>query len=133
MPWDVYSRDYSNVSNAQAAINSIVSAHPPSRFASIDVDPFYHKNLQAGIAPVVKKEYGVHVVTPPSDTDATAVLLVFEGDAGLEPDYEPPRGQPSPDEIRAFKQGLVDAQKYILDIISAQAQIKSTDIDVPHM
>jgi rRNA processing protein Krr1/Pno1 len=132
MPWDVYSRDYNNVTNAQAAINSIVSAHPPSRFASIDVDPFYHKYLRDGITPVVKKDYGVHVVTPPSDSD-TAVLLVFEGDAGLEPTYEVPRGQPSPDEIRAFQQGLADAQKHILDIISAQAQIKSTSIDVPHM
>ena len=132
MPWDLYSRDYNNITNAQAAINSIVSAHPPSRFASINVDPFYHKYLRDGITPVVKKDFGVHVVTPSSDSD-TAVLLVFEGDAGLEPEYEVPRGQPSPDEIRAFQQGLADARKHILDIISAQAQIKSTSIDVPHM
>jgi hypothetical protein len=132
MPWDVYSRDYNNVSNAQAAINSIVSAHPPSRFATINVDPFYHKYLRDGITPVVKKDFGVHVVTPPSDAD-TAVLLVFEGDSGLEPEYEVPRGQPSLEEIRAFQQGLADAQKHILDIIRAQAQIKSASIDVPHM
>jgi hypothetical protein len=81
---------------------------------------------------VVKKDFGVHLLTPPSEAD-TAVLLVFEGDAGLEPEYQMPRGQPSPEEIRAFQQGLADAQKHILDIISAQAEIKSISIDVPHM
>ena len=131
-PWDVYSRNYENASNAKTAITDIVNAHPPSRFASINVDPFYHKYLRDGITPVVKKDFGVHVVTPPSESD-TAVLLVFEGEAGLDPRYQVPRGRPSPEEIRAFQQGLADAQKHILDIISAQAQIKSTSIDVPHM
>jgi hypothetical protein len=131
-PWDVYSRDFENASNAKAAISDIISAHPPSRFATIDVDPFYHKYLRDGITPVVKKDFGVHVLTPPSAND-TAVLLVFEGDAGLDPQYEVPRGQPSNAEIKAFKQGLEDAQKHILDIIKAQAQIKSTSIDVPQM
>jgi rRNA processing protein Krr1/Pno1 len=131
-PWDVYSRSYENASNAKSAINDIITAHPPSRFASINVDPFYHKYLRDGISPVVKKDFGVHVITPPSDAD-NVVLLVFEGEAGLDPHYEVPRGQPSSDEIRAFQQGLADAQKHILDIISAQAQIKSTSIDVPQM
>jgi hypothetical protein len=131
-PWDVYSRSYENASNAKSAISDIVTAHPPSRFASINVDPFYHKYLRDGITPVVKRDFGVHVVTPSSETE-TAVLLVFEGEAGLDPNYEVPQGQPSADEIRAFQQGLADAQKHILDIISTQAQIKSTSIDVPQM
>ena len=131
-PWDVYSRVYENASNAKSAISDIVNAHPPSRFASVNVDPFYHKYLRDGITPVVKKDFGVHVITPPTEADNT-VLLVFEGEAGLNPHYEIPRGQPSDEEIRAFKQGLEDAQKHILDIISAQAQIKSTCIDVPQL
>lgn len=130
--WEVYSRNYENASNAKTAIGDIVTAHPPTRFSSVDVDPFYHKYLREGISPVVKKDFGVHLVTPTSDADTT-VLLVFEGVPGLEPGYEVPRGQPSVEEVRAFQQGLADAQKHILSIIGAQAQIKSTSIDVPHM
>jgi rRNA processing protein Krr1/Pno1 len=132
-PWELYSRDYNNAINAQAEITNIVSAYPPSRLATVPVDPFFHMHLQNDITPRVKKDYGVHVVVPqPSEPDAP-VLLVFEGEAGLNPDYQVPRGQPSPDEIRAFEQSLRDAQKHILDIISAQAQIVSTSIDVPKM
>ena len=130
--WDVYARVYENASDAKSAISDIITAHPPSRFASVNVDPFYHKYLRDGITPVVKRDYGVHVITPPTEAD-TAVLLVFEGEAGSNPHYEVPRGQPSADEIRAFKLGLSDAQKHILDIISAQAQIKSTSIDIPQL
>jgi hypothetical protein len=132
-PWELYSRDYNNAINAQADITNIVSAHPPSRLSSVPVDPFFHAYLQNDITPKVKKDYGVHVVVPqPSDSGAP-VLLVFEGEAGLQPGYQVPRTQPSPQEIQAFQQGLRDAQKHILDIISAQAQIISTSIDVPKM
>jgi hypothetical protein len=132
-PWELYSRDYNNAINAQAEITNIVSAHPPSRLATVPVDPFFHMYLQNDITPRVKKDYGVHVVVPqPSEPDAP-VLLVFEGEAGLNSEYQVPRGQPSAEEIRAFQQGLRDAQKHILDIIGAQAQIISTSIDVPKM
>lgn len=132
-PWELYSRDYDNAINAQADITNIVSAHPPSRLATVPVDPFFHMYLQNDITPRVKKDYGVHVVVPqPSEPD-TPVLLVFEGEAGLNSDYQVPRTQPSPEEVRAFQQSLRDAQKLILDIISAQAQIISTPINVPKM
>jgi hypothetical protein len=132
-PWELYSRDYNNAINAQAEITNIVSAHPPSRLATVPVDPFFHMYLQNDITPRVKKDYGVHVVVPqPSEPDAP-VLLVFEGETGLNPDYQVPRSQPSPQEIQAFQQALHDAQKHILDIINAQAQIISTSIDVPKM
>jgi hypothetical protein len=132
-PWELYSRDYKNAVNAQTEITKIVNAHPPSRFSAIPVDPFFHSYLKSDITPRVRKDYGVHVVIPqPSDTDSP-VILVFEGDAGLEPEYQVPRDQPSNEDILAFQRGLEDARNHILQIIKAQAEIKITPIDVPTM
>lgn len=132
-PWELYSRDYNNAINAQAEITNIVSAHPPSRLSTVPVDPFFHLYLQNDITPRVKKDYGVHVVVPQASEPGAPVLLVFEGEGGNNPDYQVPRGQPTPEDIRAFQQGLRDAQKHILDIIGAQEKIISTSIDVPKM
>jgi len=132
-PWEVFSRDYENLSNAQSEIASIVNAHPPSRMSTIPVDPFFHQYLQKEAAPRVKKDFGVHVVLPhPSEVDGP-VLLVFEGETGIDSGYQVPRDQPSPDQIGAFKQGLQDARRHILEIINAQAEIISTSIEVPRM
>lgn len=132
-PWELYSRDYNNAINAQAEITNIVSAHPPSRLATVPVDPFYHLYLQNDITPRVKKDYGVHVVVPQPSEPGAPVLLVYEGENGVNPDYQVPRSQPGPEEVRAFKQGLQDARNHILDIINSQAQIISTSTDVPKL
>lgn len=132
-PWELYSRDGKNAIKAQSEIGRILEAHPPSRMSTIVIDPFFHQHLQKDIMPRVKKDFSVHVVIP-SAADATApVLLVFEGEGGLEPDYEVPQGRPSAEEVKAFQQGLADAQKHILDIINAQEKIISTSLDVPAM
>jgi hypothetical protein len=131
--WQFFSRELENITNARKEITGILQAHPPSRMTTVRVDPFFHQHLRNDITPRVKKDFGVHVVTPiPSDADAP-VLLVFEGEGGLEPNYQVPHGRPSPEQIRAFQQGLQDAQKHILDIIAAQAEITSSSIDVPQM
>lgn len=132
-PWELYSRDGKNAIRAQSEITSIVNGHPPSRMATIPVDPFFHQHLRTDVTPRVKKEHGVHVVIPHSSEEDAPVLLVFEGPAGSEPEYQVPRGQPSADEVLAFEQALEEAQKYILDIINAQEQITSRSIDVPQM
>jgi rRNA processing protein Krr1/Pno1 len=132
-PWELYARDYDPLINAREEIQNIVMAHPPSRIATVAVDPFYHTYLQNDITPRVKKEYGVHVVVPDPSTPTAPVLLVFEGESGTNPNYQVPRGQPSREEIKAFQQGLQDAQRHILEIITAQAQITSESIDVPKL
>lgn len=131
--WQLFAREMENIANARNDIISILQAHPPSRMTTVQVDPFFHQHLRNDITPRVKKDFGVHVVTPGfSDADAP-VLLVFEGEDGLAPNYQVPRGRPSPGQIQAFQQGLQDAQKHILNIIAAQAEIISTSIDVPQI
>lgn len=131
--WQFFSRDFANITNARQAITSILLAHPPSRFSTLEVDSFFHQHLQRDITPRVQKEFGVHVVTPrPSQSD-TPVLLVFEGEGGLTSDYESPRGRPTQEQIQDFQKGLAEARKYISELIAAQAQITSESIDVPQM
>jgi hypothetical protein len=132
-PWQLYYRDGKNSIRAQTELTNIISAHPPSRMDTLPIDPFFHQYLNTDVSPRVKKDYGVHVVLPTKSESGAPILLVFEGENGLEPEYQVPRGTPSPQEIAAFQQGLQDARNHILDIISKQAQIITTSIDVPKM
>lgn len=129
--WQIFSREGKNGLRAQNEITNMVHAYPPSRFATVPVDPFYHAHVQKRMAQKVKEDYGVHVVIPSSSESSAPVLLVFEGADGLSPDYQIPRGQPSADEVKAFQQGLADARAHILDIISKQATISSATTEVP--
>ncbi|RFU32778.1 hypothetical protein B7463_g3550, partial [Scytalidium lignicola] len=132
-PWELYSRDGKNAIRAQSEITSIFNGLPPSRMSNVPIDPFFHQHLRNDITPRVRKDYGVHVILPDSSEVDAPVLLVFEGPEGLEPEYKVPRGQPTPDEVRAFKQGLEDAERHIMEIINAQAEIVSKSIDVPQI
>lgn len=130
-PWELYSREGKNALRAQSEITSIVNGHPPTRMANLDVDPFFHQHLRNDIVPKVQESFGVYTVVP-DDKDANApVLLVFEGPAGAEEDYQVPRTQPSPAEVKVFQQSLEDAKNYILSIISGQEAIKTQSIEVP--
>jgi hypothetical protein len=130
-PWELYARDSKNMIRAQSEIGGIISGHPPSRIASVEVDPFFHQHLRNDISPRVHQNYGVNTVVP-DDTDATApVLLVFEGPSGLDPDYQVPRTQPIASEVQSFQQVLTDATNFILGIINSQEQIISQAVDVP--
>lgn len=131
--WNIFFRDGKNAIRARTEINSIIDAHPPTRVSTVEVDPFFHAHIRKEISPQVKKDYGVHLVVPEAADSEMPVILVFEGENGLEPEYQVPRGQPSPSEIAAFQQGLQDARAHIMEILSKQAQITSTSIDVPQM
>lgn len=124
--WDIYSDNNSRASEAKSEIIEICQAHPPSRMATIQVDPFYHQQLQKDILPRLRSQYGVHALVPePAKHD---VLLVFEG---LEPDFQVSRGSPSQTDIEEFQKSLQAAQNHIREIYAAQAQITSTTIQVP--
>lgn len=128
-PWEILSKDGKNAIQARTAISSIVNSHPPTRMATIPVDPFFHQHLRKEITPKVKDAYGVHLVVPDASEAEFPVLLVFEGPS--EGPYQIPQTQPSADEIKAFQQGLNDARAHILDLISKQEAITSDTIDVP--
>lgn len=131
--YEILSQSGLNNKRAKDAMKEIFRAHPKERMAPLDVDPFFHAHLRRTISPEVRQQHGVHIVIPDGSPAGAPVLLVFEGEDSTETGYEIPRNLPSAQEKAAFKQGLADARARILDIISKQATIISTSIDVPRM
>jgi len=131
LPWELYSRDGKSAIRAQSEIKGLVDSHPPSRMATVAVDPFFHQYLRSEVNPRVNGDYGVHLVVPEPSEASAPVLLVYEGPSTPDTPYQVPTSQPTPADIRNFQQGLRDAQKHILDLINQQESITSTSIDVP--
>jgi predicted PilT family ATPase len=126
--WEIYARDGKKSMNARGDIVNVFGAHPPSRFATMDVDPFYHQFLQQRNAPKVRQDHGVHIVFPDEAEQSPELILVFEGDTPYD-EYCIPRQAPSPAEIKAYQQGLQDAQRFILGLTKDQPQIESRGLE----
>ncbi|KJZ70421.1 hypothetical protein HIM_10189 [Hirsutella minnesotensis 3608] len=131
LPWELYSREGKNAIRAQSEITGIINGHPPARMQALPIDPFFHQHLRNDITPKIKNEYGVQVVVPDNSDASAPVLLVFEGPDPVDGPYQLPRTKPSDSEIRAFRQGLEDAQKHIVDLINKQEVLASKSLDVP--
>jgi predicted PilT family ATPase len=126
--WEIYARDGKKSMNARGDIVNVFGAHPPSRFATMDVDPFYHQFLQQRNAPKVRQDHGVHIVFPDEAEQSPELILVFEGDTPYD-EYSIPRNAPSPAEIKAYQQGLQDAQRFILGLTKDQPQVESRGLE----
>lgn len=122
--WEIYARNGKNSMKARGDVMSVFASHPPSRFATMDVDPFYHSFLKQRNAPKVRQDHGVHIVFPDEAEESPELILVFEGSDPSD-NYSIPRGAPSPAEIKAYQQGLRDAQKFIQALTSNQPKIES--------
>ncbi|KAK0617381.1 hypothetical protein B0T14DRAFT_435770 [Immersiella caudata] len=129
-PWELYSRDGKNAIRAQSEIKGLVDSHPPARFSSLPVDPFFHPYIQREVQPRVRQDYHVHLVVPePSDANAP-VLLVYEGPSSPE-SYQVPRSQPSPAEVKEMQKYLQDARAHIQQLVGQQEELSATSLDVP--
>jgi hypothetical protein len=132
-PWDMYARDGKNAIKAQTDIRNMLEAHPPERVLALPVDSFFHANLQREYMSKVKNDFGVHLVIPPPAVKSSPVVLVYEGDEGLQPQYAVPRGRPSPEDVKHYKQRVEAARKYLSESIAAQGAITEVQIEVPPM
>jgi predicted PilT family ATPase len=126
--WEIYAKNGKNSMKARGDIMSVFASHPPSRFATVNVDPFYHDFLRERNAPKVRQDHGVHIVFPEETEQSPELVLVFEGDAPQD-EYAIPRGAPSPAEVKAYKQGLQDAMKFIQGLTSNQPKIESRGLE----
>lgn len=124
--WEVYSRDGKNTIRARSDILNLVQAHPPSKLATMSVDPYYHGFLRDRSAQELKQNYGVHLVVPGSEGED--VLLVFEG-PGSPPEL--PRQRPSPEQVATFQKVLDQAQKHLLSALGDRNDIISQSVSVP--
>ncbi|KAI1815926.1 putative RNA binding effector protein Scp160 [Poronia punctata] len=129
-PWELYAREGKNALKAQKEMSSVVNSHPPSRLATVPVDPFFHSYLRSDIRPKVQDSFGVHMVIPDASESDLPVLLVYEGqDAGDA--YEVPQKAPTPADLQTFQQGLRDAKAHILDLVNRQEKIETETLEVP--
>lgn len=127
--WEVYSRDGKNAMRARSDIMNLISAHPPSRFAPVTVDPFYHQHLRQQAATHVRDQYGVHLIVPDESENEPEILLVYEG--GSPAGFEVPRRQPSAAEVQQFQKSLEEAQRHLLGLCTGHSDIISRDLDAP--
>lgn len=134
-PWEVFYRSENSkiATKAQSEIGSIILAHPPSRMATITADPFFYDYLNREISPVVKRDFGVHMVIPKKNSKNTDVLLVYEGKPEIDLEYQIPREKPDAELIKLFEKGLTDAEQFIMGILNKQAQLSETSIEVPRI
>ncbi|KAI1490767.1 RNA binding effector protein Scp160 [Biscogniauxia mediterranea] len=130
-PWELYAREGKNALKAQKEMSSIVNSHPPSRLATVPVDPFFYSYLRNDVKPRIQDNYGVHLVVPEASQADLPVLLVYEGPETPGDAYQVPQKVPTPAELQSFRQGLTDARNHILDIINKQEQIDTVTLEVP--
>ena len=135
--WEIYSRDAKNTIRARSDIINIVNAHPPSRVATVSVEPFYHKYLREQTSSSIHHDHGVYLVFPDADAGADAeqaseVLLVYEGPAASGAGYEVPKSHPTQEEIKEFRNALRRAEEQLLGSVDTSQQIVSKAHPVPN-
>ncbi|KAF2181087.1 hypothetical protein K469DRAFT_590305 [Zopfia rhizophila CBS 207.26] len=128
--WEIYARNGKNTMKARGDIQSVFAGHPPSRFSTMAVDPFYHQFLQQRNAQHIRDEMGVHLVFPDESEESPELILVYESTAPSA-DYVIPRGTPSAADINAYKNALQQAQQFIRSITSPQQDIVTRDVEAP--
>lgn len=126
--WEIYARNGKNSMKARGDIMNVFAGHPPSRFSTMSVDPFYHNYLQQRNAPQIRNDLGVHIVFPNDIEESPELLLVYEGPTPYS-DYAIPRGAPPKAEASLYQKALQEAQKVIQALTSNQQDIVSRDID----
>ncbi|KAF2117152.1 hypothetical protein BDV96DRAFT_571649 [Lophiotrema nucula] len=129
--WEIFARNGKNAMKARGDIQSVFQGHPPSRFSSVDIDPFYHQYLQQRQAQQIREDTGVHVVFPDESEESPELILVFEDPSTPFADYAIPRGAPSAAEVKAYQQALQQAQQLIAALTGAQQEIVSRDVEAP--
>ncbi|KUI53461.1 Vigilin 1 [Cytospora mali] len=132
LPWELYIPQGQKLAAASSDIRGLFESHPPSRMSTLrDVNPFFYPYVQNEIRPHVRENYGVNLVVPESSDPGSPILLVYEAPGPVGSDYEIPRAAPSQEDVRKFQQGLRDAEKHIMELLSQQEEITSETVEVP--
>lgn len=126
--WEIFGKEARDTQKARSDIMSVFASHPPSRFSTVNVDPFYHQHLQQRNAQHVRDNLGVHIVFPDEVEESPELILVYEGPTARA-DYAIPRGAPAPAEVQAYQKALHEAQQFIQNLTRNQQELASRDIE----
>ncbi|KAF2670331.1 hypothetical protein BT63DRAFT_386720 [Microthyrium microscopicum] len=127
--WQIFSQDGKQGMRARTDALNLIAAHPPSRFQSMDVNPFYHNHLQRQ-APQIRREHGVHILFPLEDPESQELVLVYEA-PGSPSEYSLPRQPPSAAEIKEHQQSVQAALKYLNSIVGNNKNVVSQHFEAP--
>jgi hypothetical protein len=128
--WQIFSRDGKQCMKARAEAMSLIAGHPPSRFHSMQVNPFYHSHLQ-NEASQLRRDYGVHLLFPPiEEQDSHDLVLIYE-QPGSPSEYQFPRQSPSPVQIQEYQRALQEVVKHLTNIIGEDNDIVSQPMETP--
>lgn len=128
--WELYFKEGRNGIRARQDILNMISAHPPQRLRHVEMDPFFHEHVHRHGAPVLRQNFGVHLVEP--DANEPALIIVYEGPEiqAAEP-FMPPVQRPTPQEIIEFEKKLQLAQEHLLSLIQGQQAVTGASVSVP--
>ncbi|KAJ4349631.1 uncharacterized protein N0V89_008247 [Didymosphaeria variabile] len=126
--WEIYGKEARDTQKARSDIMSIFAGHPPSRFSTVNVDPFYHQHLQARNAQHVRDNLGVQIVFPDELEESPELILVYEGPTP-HAEYTIPRGAPPSADVQAYQKALQEAQQFIQRLTGNQQELASRDIE----
>jgi rRNA processing protein Krr1/Pno1 len=111
--WQIFARDGKQGMKARAAVVNLIAAHPPSRFHSVEVNPFFHNHLQ-NQAHAIRREHGVHLLFPPiEDPESHEIILIYER-PGSPSEYEFPKQAPSPAQVQEYQKIMQQVVQQIL-------------------
>jgi KH domain len=128
--WEIYSRDMKKSIQARSDLTKIIQAHPPTKIALVDIDPFFHSHLQQHCLPTLQNEYGVNMIVPRRG-ESEHVVLVCEGPECAQPPFQIPRHRPTESEIAAFQEALGQARSQILRVIGSNSEVVTRQVEVP--
>lgn len=126
--WEIFGREAKNTQKARGDIMNVFASHPPSRFSTMNVDPFYHQHLRQRSVQHVRDNLGVHIVFPGEVEESPELILVYEGPTP-HAEYAIPRGVPPKPDVQAYQKALREAQQFIQGLTSNQQELASRDIE----
>lgn len=132
MNWEVYSKKAMNSVKARTNIVDLIKAYPPERIRYVPVDPFFYQHLEQRSAPLIHEEFGVYLLLPDPDHEASEVVLIYEEPSGgNEAVYQPTNQVPTKNDIIGFQKSLDQAQEHISDLMKHQDDLGAASITVP--
>jgi KH domain len=128
--WQIFSRDGKQCMKARAEAMNLIAGHPPSRFHSMPVNPFFHSHLQKQ-AGQLRRDHGVHLLFPPvEDSDSHDIILIYE-QPGSPSEYQFPRQAPSPAQVQEYQRALKEVVNHLTGIVGESNDIISQRVEAP--
>ncbi|KAM5439866.1 hypothetical protein MferCBS31731_004277 [Microsporum ferrugineum] len=132
--WEVYSRNGKNTILARSDIMNLIQALPPSKLATVSIDPYLHGYLRSRGMPKLKEDYGVHLVVPEtvgaSDRPVN-VVLAYEGPEEVNAQSPCLRRRPSSEEAVVFQKALREATEYLRSVLGDPNDVASESVPIP--